>query len=111
MWLLPDRSRIQPLRRCRPANNGPAPTAAEKAIHDKLRKELDEVQARFRELLRKTQGPKRVTDKQELAKIEKELTQVNSRMSELYRQLPQEYENHGWVWLFRRQPALGRAEQ
>jgi hypothetical protein len=26
-------------------------------------------------------------------------------LQELYRKPPQEYDNHGWVWLFLRQPA------
>jgi hypothetical protein len=86
----------------------PEPTAAEKAIQDKLRKERDEVQARFQQLVNKIQGPNRVKDKAELAKLDKELTEVQRRMGELYKQLPQEYENHGWVWLFLRQPVVGR---
>lgn len=88
--------------------NRPEPSAEEKLVHDKLRKELESVRTRWSELYRKTQGPKRVTDKEELAKIQKEMTALSTRTSELYRQIPQEYENHGWVWLFVRQPAIGR---
>jgi hypothetical protein len=25
-------------------------------------------------------------------------------MQDLYKKIPQEYENHGWVWLFKRKP-------
>ena len=31
--------------------------------------------------------------------------EVSQRMQELRSKLPQEYENHGWVWLFLRRPA------
>jgi FG-GAP-like repeat len=83
----------------------PEPTAAEKAAQDKLRKELDLVQQHWSELVGKTHGPKRVKDPAERARLEKELTEVRQRMTELYTRLPREYENHGWVWLFLRQPA------
>lgn len=83
----------------------PEPTPEQKAEHAKLRKEQQELNGRFSALYQKLSGPKRVTDAKERAAVEKELTEVNRRQSEIYRLLPREYEHHGWVWFFRRQPA------
>jgi hypothetical protein len=30
-------------------------------------------------------------------------------MQKLYEKVPQEYENHGWVWLFKRKPKETKA--
>jgi hypothetical protein len=83
----------------------PEPTPAEKAEHDKLRKELETVRAKWSDLIDKIHGPKRIKDNKEREKYEKEFREVGERMSKLQSKLPQEYETHGWVWLFLRQPA------
>ena len=82
----------------------PEPTPEENAKHDEIRKELAKVQDRFRGLVEKSYGPKPVKDKEEREKIEKELQEVSGRMQGLRAKLPPEYENHGWVWLFKRKP-------
>jgi hypothetical protein len=87
----------------------PDPTPEQKAEHAKLRKELDSIQARWSELINKVQGPSRVKTKEERDKVQKEMQEVSQRMRDIYEKLPQEYENHGWVWLFLRKPAEAQA--
>jgi hypothetical protein len=89
----------------------PEPTPAEKAEHDKLRKELEATGERFSELIDKVHGPSRVKGKAEREKVEKEFREVRERLSELQEKLPREYETHGWVWLFRRKPAEARGDR
>jgi hypothetical protein len=86
----------------------PEPSAQEKAVHDKLLKEVQTLEPRWNELYEKLHGSKRVKDQKERDALQKEMNTVSTRLSELRRQLPPEYENHGWVWLFLRQPPLGR---
>lgn len=52
-------------------------------------------------------GAPRVTDKAERVKLEAEAKQVQEEMSALYDKIPREYENHGWVWWFKRAPHDG----
>lgn len=82
----------------------PEPTAAEKAKHDGIRKELEPVQRRYSELINKIMGESRVRDEKEQERIHKELTEVSTKMQALRKELPVEYETHGWVWLFLRKP-------
>jgi len=82
--------------------NRPAPTPAEKAKQDKAKKELDTVQKRWGELVSKVIGPSRLKDQKERRRIEEEMQKLSTRMQELHRLVPQEQENHGWVWLFLR---------
>lgn len=82
----------------------PEPTAAQKAEHDKTRKELDGVMTRYREAIVKLQGASAVKEKAAREKATKELEEVGRRMQELRAKAPPEYENHGWVWLFLRKP-------
>ncbi len=89
----------------------PEPTPAQKAEHDKLRKELEVVQKRWGELIQLVHGPKRVKTAEEQEKVRKEIGEVSKRMNDLRGKLPVEYENHGWVWLFLRQPAIAKADQ
>src|SRR5262245_61897666 len=89
----------------------PEPTAAEKAEHDKLRKERDEAQTRLVGLRSKLSGPTKVNDKEERAKLEKEMEELYNRIQQVYEKLPPEYENHGWVWLFLRKPSEGTAAE
>ena len=96
--------------------NLPEPTPAEKAKHDEVRKKLEGVQKRFGELVSKSFGPNRAKDKKEQDAVRKELQEISQQMQTLSSQLPPEYENHGWVWLFLRRPAdthagLGRTEK
>ena len=87
----------------------PAPTAAEKAEHDRLRKEQQAVQKQFQGLYEKLRGSKAVKDRAERDRVQQELQQVSKRMSAIREQLPREYENHGWVWVFLRQDPAAKA--
>jgi hypothetical protein len=80
----------------------PEPTPEQKVEQDKIRKEVEGVQGKRRELIEKVYGAKAVKDAAERKAIEKELREVSQRYSDLYAKLPPEYENHGWVWLFER---------
>jgi hypothetical protein len=88
----------------------PPSTPEEKAKHDKLRKELETVMARYRELINKVYGPTREKNKEEFEKAQTEFQEVANKMQSLREQLPAEYENHGWVWLFLRKPAETKSE-
>jgi hypothetical protein len=88
--------------------NRPEPSAKEQAVYAKLRKERDEVQAKYGPLVQKLYGPTRLKDVKEKEKLQKELQELGKKMQELYAQLPPEYENHGWVWLFLRKPAAAK---
>ena len=83
----------------------PKPTAAEQAEQDKLRKELEKQQKRFSDLVGKTRGPERERDAEKRKKLGEELKDTSRKMRDLYAKLPQDTEQHGWVWLFLRKPA------
>ncbi len=83
---------------------GPDPTPKEKAEHDRIRKELEPVRQQYGELMDKLSGPSRVRDEKEHAKVIEQMKEVRERLVALSGKLPREYENHGWVWLFLRQP-------
>lgn len=80
----------------------PEPTPEEKAKHEQIRKELESVQKRYRELIQKIHGPSRLRTKEGIEQVQKQMEQVRKRMTELRLKLPREYESHGWVWLFLR---------
>ncbi len=80
----------------------PEPTPEEKAEHERIRKELETVQKRYRELIQKIHGPSRLRTKEGIEQIQKQMEQVRKRMTDLRSKLPSEYERHGWVWLFLR---------
>jgi len=84
----------------------PEPTAEEKAEHERIRKELEPVREQYSKLIQKLRGRSggRSRTQEEQEKIYEEMTKVSRRMSELRGKLPPEYERHGWVWLFLRQP-------
>jgi VCBS repeat protein len=82
----------------------PAPTAAEAAEHERLRKELRPLEERYGQLVSKLFGGQRVKGK-EKEDLQKEMTELSPKMQELRSRIPPEYENHGWVWLFLRKPA------
>jgi hypothetical protein len=87
----------------------PEPTAEQKVVHAKLRKELEAVQSQYGAAVQKIIGPARVKTKAEQDKAHKELQAIGSKMQELRAKLPPESENHGWVWLFLRKPAESKA--
>jgi hypothetical protein len=80
----------------------PDPTPEEQARYDEIGKELEPLQKRFSELIQKLQGTDRPKTKEDQKKLYEDLNEVSRQMSPLRSQLPQEYEPHGWVWLFLR---------
>lgn len=82
----------------------PEPAPKEKAEQDKAKAELDEVMKTYQAMIGKVMGPDRPKDKVEREKAEKEFQRVAERMQALREKVPEEYESHGWVWLFRRRP-------
>jgi hypothetical protein len=83
----------------------PEPTPAERAEQEKVRKELEAVRARYSELVQKIIGPSRVKTEDGAKQVRKDLDELRQKMQTLQAKIPPEYEMHGWVWLFRRQPA------
>lgn len=81
----------------------PEPTPEQEAEYAKLREEMETVTQQYSELVQKMSGPSRVRDAAELEKVQKEFNEVQQRRAEIQSQLPQEYDIHGWVWLFLRQ--------
>jgi hypothetical protein len=82
-------------------------TAEQKAEQDKARAEMEPLERRYREIVSAyfdAQKRKKMTA-EERDKQQKELQDINKRMAELRPKIPQEQENHGWVWLFLRKPA------
>jgi len=77
----------------------PEPTPEEKAKQDQIRKELEPLEKRYRELISKLSGPSRATTNEERDKVYEEMKQVTEKMQPLRSQLPRESETHGWVWL------------
>jgi hypothetical protein len=90
------------------ATQRPAPkdrTPEEVAQGVAAKKELDEVERRYREVgdrLYRSDGTKLPDD--EKTKLEAEFDKLSARMVELRHVVPPEYEDHGWVWLFLRAP-------
>ncbi len=81
----------------------PAPTPEEKKKQEAARKELDQLQAEYGNLVHKLIGPSRVKDKDEAKKISDRLTKMRERMLALQKDSGSAYETHGWVWLYLRQ--------
>ncbi len=81
----------------------PEPTPEQKAEYERIRKELEPLEARFNELVEKLIGPKRVRTWEERDQVKKERLEVLDQIEALSSKLPPEEERHGWVWLFLRQ--------
>ena len=82
----------------------PEPTPEQKVKHAALRKQLEELRRHYSEKVQKVFGPNRAKTQEDLDKANKELQETSQKMQEIRSQLPAEYENHGWVWLFLRKP-------
>ena len=83
----------------------PEPTAEEKAIHDLKRAEIEKLHEKFGALSDQVQKTK---DKAERDKLLDQFPALEERMRKLRSEIPTEYENHGWVWLFlRKAPSEG----
>ncbi len=88
----------------------PEPTAEEKQKQESAKKELEKLQTEYRSQIDKLFGPKRVKDKDEAKKVSEGLNKLAQRMAELRKEAGTEYETHGWVWLYLREPAKKTAE-
>lgn len=80
----------------------PDPTPEEQARYDQIQKELEPLETRFSELIQKLRAADRPKTKEDQKKLHEDLNEISRQMSPLRSQLPQEYEPHGWVWLFLR---------
>jgi len=82
----------------------PEPTPQQKAEQDQARKDLEPLQKRHGELISRvfSDKPPQGAEKE---KVEKEMTELQEKMGKLRDKIPPEFEQHGWVWLFRRKPA------
>lgn len=89
----------------------PELTAEQRAEHEKIRDELEDLQNRFQELYGKLRGPNRVRDEDAYKKLNQEVKDVLEKMRPLRSKLPRDYDTHGWVWLFLRKPAEIAAQQ
>ncbi|MGL4553190.1 MAG: FG-GAP repeat domain-containing protein [Gemmataceae bacterium] len=83
----------------------PEPTAAQKVEQEAAQKELAAVMGRYRKVGPLLFGPSAAKEKAEREKAQKEVEALMKRMQELRKVVPPEYEDHGWVWLFKRRPA------
>jgi hypothetical protein len=83
----------------------PEPSPKEKAEQDKARAELDEVMKGYHTAIDKIMGPNRIKDKAKREQAEKDFQALVQKMTDLRQKVPPDYEDHGWVWLFRRKPA------
>jgi hypothetical protein len=82
----------------------PEPTAEQKKKQEAAKKEMDKLQSEYGMLVQKLIGPQRVKDKDEAKKLSDQLTKLRERMTELRKDAGGDYETHGWVWLFLREP-------
>jgi hypothetical protein len=89
----------------------PELTAEQKKKQEAAKKELAKLQSEYGPLVQKLIGPGRVTDKNEAKKVSEQLTTLQKRMSELRKDSGGDYETHGWVWLFIREPQAKKAAE
>jgi hypothetical protein len=68
---------------------------------------MTKLQSEYGRLVQKIIGPNRVKDKDQAKKLSDQLTKLRERLIELQKESGADYETHGWVWLFVRQPANG----
>jgi hypothetical protein len=89
----------------------PELTAEQKKKQENAKKELDKLQGEYGNLVQKLIGPRREKDKDEAKKVSEELKNLRERMTELRKDAGSDYETHGWVWLFLRQPPAKNAAE
>jgi len=87
----------------------PAPSLSkeERAAQDALREALDALMPGTQELANKLYGGRGKLTPEARAELQQQYGEATTRMRELRDQLPPEYENHGWVWLFLRKAPEG----
>jgi hypothetical protein len=91
--------------------NRPELTADQKKKQETAKKELDKLQSEYGNLVQKLFGPGRVKDKDEAKKVSDQLTKQRERMNELRKDAGSDYETHGWVWLFLREPTAKKSAE
>ena len=69
-------------------------------------KEMGRLQGEYGQLVQKIIGPDRVKDKDEAKKINDQLTKVRKKLIAAQKESGADYDTHGWVWLFLREPAV-----
>ena len=84
--------------------NRPEPTAEQKKKQEEAKKEMAKLQGEYAMLVQKIFGPNREKDKDKAKKIGDDLTKLRERMTALQKDSGSEYETHGWVWLYLREP-------
>ena len=82
----------------------PEPTPEEKKKQEAARKELEKLQGEYGSLVQKLIGRNRVKDPDQAKKLSEDLAKLRERMTELQKEAGSDYETHGWVWLFLREP-------
>lgn len=80
----------------------PEMTEEEAAEQRRLKAEYDATVKSYRELRDRRDESGNADDEE----LREQIDAVNEQMSELRKKLRPEYENHGWVWLFERRPAV-----
>jgi hypothetical protein len=85
--------------------NKPDPTPEEKKKQDEAKKEVEKLRGEYSQLVQKIIGPNCVKDKDEAKKVNEQLGKVRERWVQMEKEAGTEYETHGWVWLFLREPA------
>jgi hypothetical protein len=83
--------------------NVPDPTPEEKKKQEAAKAELSKLQGEYGKMVEKIIGRNRVKDKDETKKISEELNKLRERMMQLQKESGENYETHGWVWLFVRE--------
>jgi FG-GAP repeat len=78
----------------------PDPTPEEKKKQADAKKEVEKLRGEYSQLVQKIIGPNRVKDKEESKKVNEQLTKVRERLFAAQKESGDEYETHGWVWLF-----------
>jgi FG-GAP-like repeat len=91
--------------------NKPDPTPEEKKKQDEAKKEVQKLQGEYGQLVQKIIGPNRVKDKDEAKKVNDQLTKVREKLFAAQKESGSDYETHGWVWLFLREPPAKRTAE
>jgi len=84
--------------------NKPDPTPEQIKKQEAAKKEMQKLQGEYGQLVQKIIGPNREKDKDKAKKVNEDLTKLREKMMELQKESGSEYETHGWVWLFLREP-------
>ena len=72
---------------------------------------MEKLQGEYGRLVQKIFGPNRVKDKDAAKKVSDDLTKLRERMTEVQKDAGNDYETHGWVWLFLREAAGKKAAE